>query len=409
MYKYIIILILLLAAFKATAKAENPDSLKAKAVTLFDEERYIEAIDTVNRAIELYMEKRDENGLARCYNNLGMILWKLNDTSNSMKYFKLARNYAETVSLELVSFVNTNIGHKYLEIYDLTHSYMYYYNVMKANEQSKGKYYYISLLNLANVLIEEKDYQRALKYILEAKKHYVQVQDSFEIQNCDNYLFDLYLSDGSQNNKLAEIINEYKQVDNFYFQKSIAFYYHDQGDYVVSNKILLTLLSKYKSNPDINEVYYKIAENYLDLNDFTKAIMYINEGLSLLNDLELDTKYKLHTIKSKILIQGKYFELIAENQSSLDSLHRLISARDLQTNQKLSNALIVSKYQLHTLEMNNQIIRKNLQIQQYIISLFFALVLLTIAGIYIRRLRIQKRRLSNSLNRNITINPFQIR
>lgn len=358
MLKCCLCTLLLLLLVCVALKAENPDSLKAKGLQYYYSEHYTEAINLTNRALELYLAKRDDNGLSRCYNNLGLIFWKLDDTASSMKYFRVALGYAQNVSLEMVSFVKTNMGHSYLDISDFSTALYYYALVINQNKIYKTRYYFLSLINASNVLIEEKAYDRAKNMVLEAKKYFLSKQDTFNFVLCDNYLVDIFVRNEPRNDSLEYFIQKYSLTDLYYFQRSIASYYSQKKEYVRSNNILTKLLNKSTDFYDLKDIYYQLSENYFYLEQYITAEYYINLSLQSINDLDLDYKYKFVSLRNKIFANQSNYRLLLMNQKSLDSLQDLMIAREVDTKKKLSTALSISRYQMRDLENRLESMKK---------------------------------------------------
>ncbi len=302
------------------------------------------------------------NGLAKCYNRLGITARYENDYGKSIMYHKRSLNYFDqsTDTLSKIKCLNS-LGVSYRKLNLEKEAFDYYFQALKLSEVIKDqRSVAIALNGIGNVFINTEEYNKALYYFKKAL--------SIEIKN-KNPKGQEY---GQAN--IGEVFLYKKSYDSayYYFEKSlklakkyprregVAIKYtllgllnQKKGDYQKSIDYYLQAipsLTKYNSIRYLSNTLINIGINQLYLKQYQKAFENISEGLR-----------SAKTIKSKenIMLGYKaltnYYTITKDYKNALIANKNATAFHDSIVNETSQKSIISTKIAYETATKDKQI------------------------------------------------------
>ncbi|MCY1721827.1 ATP-binding protein [Prolixibacteraceae bacterium Z1-6] len=305
---------------------------------------YEQAIKSLEKASELFIEVGDSSYLTGCYNNLGVLYSYGLNLKKSLEYYIKSINIGETMrdSFSLAESYS-NVAGFYVDLKEYSSALKYFNKALEIDlKHNESKDMAISYLDVANINIKLHRYHDALENLDKAQALMYKIQDPY-------YKAILF-------QRFANYYKETGELDkaNNYVAKSQAF--SDTFDYpmfkadilAIKGEILLkqkkytkslavsdSAIEKYNelnSTYSLNEIYENKAEAFSALGEHTKAYQY----LQMANKEE--EKAELNEIAEYL---GKF-----EKEEALKEERTNLSLKQELENQKNENALIKirSKY-----------------------------------------------------------------
>lgn len=335
----------------------SPDSQKITLYNALGVELWfsdiIKSDSFINEALALSKKINSTQGIARSYNNLGVVCWIKGDyvkaeqlylkSANEWKknahglglygtYGNLALLYSETgkwsksIQLHLASLdywkktnnrfkiasTYNNLGELYHQMGNYKESFNYYIQSLKMNTELKDETGVTeSALGLSNYYRHIKDSKEALRYASIAMEKSRKTNDtrhlSFSYQVTGNIYFD--------NKKYQQALQYYfrqKKLFNKYpspGQETINLFnigtcYNELGEYKKSKTYFLQCLDQTKQTKDsimLSEIYSCLYICYYKEKDFKRALDYYTKHTAL-----EDSIYSLEKLKAVDEIRQKY-------------------------------------------------------------------------------------------------------
>ena len=134
---------------------------------------YPEAMESYLKALEVYKKSEDTVQIAKVTSSIGFLEWNISNYQNCINWQQKAIKILDSIpNNEIRGLVYGRIGISYDELgeYDSAH---FYNNKAIESFKDLGVEYYISqwLSNIGNTYIKQKKYDKALKYLVEARSH----------------------------------------------------------------------------------------------------------------------------------------------------------------------------------------------------------------------------------------------
>lgn len=186
------------------------------------QEDYNAAIDYYNRSLAIRDKVGDKKGKASTLNSLGEVYMKKGNYDSALFYYNDAHTLSDEIGDKLGVFFSLNhIGDIYMEVDDSGYSMEgelkpdvkystaleYYFRGLALNKEIGHKQgIALSLNNIGNVYLKQKNYTQAIEYCNQALKVAQEVGDAVEIRDAANMLYDAYKS----TNRPGESLNMYE-------------------------------------------------------------------------------------------------------------------------------------------------------------------------------------------------------
>ena len=252
---------------KVIAKA-GEDTVKARSLCrlcweLRKKGRYNEALKTGEEGLNLAQQGKDNQGLASCLLNLGVVYANQGDYEKAAGYFLKSLKIKQGIGDKHgTSSCLTNLGNVYYGQGDYGKAADFYLNALKIREEiGDKKGISACLMNLGIVSKEQGDYGKAADYYLKSLKIYEEHGDKYGVGNCLNNLGGVYFNQ-----------EDYGKAEDCYL-KSLKIREEIGDEYGVSS--CLGNLG----------VIYKAQENYGKASEYLLKSLKINEELGDKNSI----------------------------------------------------------------------------------------------------------------------------
>jgi len=324
-------------------------------------------------ALNYFRQTPDTSGIMRCLNNLGVVLRKLNHEREAMKYYLEALEIAKIIQDEKNIAISLNgIGNVFVNIeqYDKAMPYFREALVLEIkNNNKRGMNYDLS--NIGEVHMLRHNYDSAQYYYSQA------------------------LVIGLQRNYKADFAIDYYNLGMLH-QKS--------GDFKGSNEYFVKALPKlieFDVLRYLSNAYIYMGINYDHLNKKSKALQYINDGLSIALDIgSSESSVRAYQALSNLYKNTRQFDL------ALLNYQRGINLRDSvyseETKRNIASLESIYENELKDKEIQQYQTEAKLQKSQNILQLFTILIMIiaVIVILFFSRLRRRNNRLIMEQMRN---------
>jgi len=285
---------------------------------------YSTCSDHYFKALKIFEELHDKDGMAECYRNIGWIYQGQQNYPLTLEYYKksLALNREMGNQKRLVSnYDDLSIVYKFMKRYDEALDYSRR-TIQLADSIGERKGVATSYGNLGGIYVDMGNYDLAIEALKRSTELHEEVNDHYNMGECYNALSTAYL----KRHKTAEAINYGEkglQVGRSFHFKTIiaeayvvlADAYSAAKDYAASNKCLRSFIelkdSIYNENnsEQINEMSakYESEKKELMISSLEK-----NKALSE-EKLEQEKNFKIYLILFCVLIAAFAFFLFRGN------------------------------------------------------------------------------------------------
>jgi tetratricopeptide (TPR) repeat protein len=197
-----------------------------------------------------------KNGLARSYNNSGVVYAEINDYLNALDNYQKALKIYEKIGLKKnISIGYNNIGSIYRSLNDNKKALHYFLKSLKIQEQIKEPTIAVTLTNIGFSFSKMNKNSEALYYYKKAEMFFGKTENSRGYALLNNYLGEYY-----------EQINNYDQAIAYY-NKSL--------------KISESIGNLFQVSLTLNN----IGQLYLDQNKYNEAINFAHKSLEMAKEL----------------------------------------------------------------------------------------------------------------------------
>src|SRR3989344_9366806 len=316
---------------KTTQKTSSPeDTLLKKGANFYYKGDYNSAKKIYSEFLEIKTQKNDSLGIAKGFNNLGLIFNVQGNYNEAIKYTLNALNIYEnlkdsfrigqTSSTLGIIFSSQKKYEKALEYYNKS------FNIQKKFNDSLG----ISqtLNNLGSIFDEQKN-KKAIEYYFSSLEIANKIKDKNQEANCYNNIAVVYRKE----NNLEKAFE--------YYQKSL-----------IINKELENKESLATNFINIGDIYIQKKNFLLALENIKKADTLAKEinSLDLSKDIYLNFS-EIYELKGDLDSALKYHKKFSETKDSLLNSESLKQVAELET-----------KYQTEKKELENTALKKDNQI-----------------------------------------------
>ena len=323
-------------AINTAKKIKNP-ILTAYAYDLFgvyyrDISSYDNALEFHNRALEIAERLQDKRLLAKIYNNIGVVYRRMDEFSLGAFYHHKALNYAEEVG----------------DQYSIS----------------------ISLNSLGNIYNLNKNYEGALEMFVRALKIAKSENNQLGIAINLNNIGEVYEYKGDQKSARSYYFESLKINKSINSLKGLAICYNGVGNTYFNVGDYLTALDYYQKALSIDKLLSDkkfIADSYINIGKAKLALGYLDQAsLSL-----FEGQREARDIGAKWELQQVYqlLSMLEEKRQdpvkALRYFHTAMFYKDSILNEKAQRSitLLQTLYKTEKAEKENQLLRKNQEIQ----------------------------------------------
>lgn len=390
----------------------NSSTLSDSAVKLWKENKYDEALLTINKSLEIAGEFNDSLQMAKCLNNIGLIYISKGDPVKSIFYYEQSLKILRLLRSDdnvATSLLNLGIAYKEQAIYDKSLRYLleaveYFENIKEVKKQSAA---YNAIGNIFRV---EKNYGEALNYLNKALKLR---KDIGFVEGIAGSL-----------NSIGVVFKETKKYDSalIYFEQSlqkalissppsehyantlsyVAEIYKEKGNYKLAKDYYDSAFSIRKGIDSKKGMAYSMLELgslYFTTKEFSKSETYLNQSIDFAQSIEAsDVLLKCYGILRKLYRSiGKYqkaleyddlyitlnehllgeekFKSLAQMQIKYETEKKQDEIENLNREKKIREALLLAKeLQLESKRIYN----RNLVIAVIALIVFAILVVIVL-------------------------------
>ncbi len=405
-------------------KPEKAIAFANEAKKLSDSLNYIEgSLTSLNRlavvflyrketekAKEIYLDilaqeqlRKNDYGIGRALNQLGIIFSREGDLKKSIDYTKRAEEKFEVLGKErIVAITSNNIASLYRKLGDYDNAMKYFLKNLKIVEKSGNKKRLAeTYLNISVFYIDLKDYSKALEYLNECQFIYIKINDLYELSKVYKNLgvvfyrmqnYDESLKYYNLSLKLKKQLGLEEKDPGSY--NNLGTLHHKKGNYELA-------LDNYKKSLRIkksSKVFNNIGHVYYLKGDFYKAIKHYKNALALASK----TNQKFEKMNALNSLSNAYSGLKKYNLA-VDYNYKYLTLRDSLESDYRKAIFIKSKSEeekkkLELLEKDKKITEINFDKQRIesnrksiiIYSLIFGLILVSLLFFAIYRGNKQK-------------------
>lgn len=329
-------------------------------------------LDYANEAYQIAQDENSKKNIAKSLQNIGINHWAKGELYLALNHYQQAlKIYKEINDLKGTSSLLSNMGIVYKDLSDYKNSLKYYLQSLKISEEHEFTDLYMKTIgNVSLLYLVQKEYSKALKYIHEA----------IELSNEYGY-----------SGSMSAYINALGQI------------YEAQEDYIKARSTFqecLELNRKTGNNYGTTISLYNIGNVEFQLKNYDSAISYFKESLLLSEQINdrigvlmanksiglihkeqkrfdsalvyykkaFDLAVALHMKEEQLELFKNYSELyksVGKFSQSLDYLEKFISLKDsiYTENSSKQIAEMQTKYESEKKEKENELLRKNSEIQ----------------------------------------------
>ena len=320
-------------------------ALKNMGIAYYLQGNYIDAINTWQKALEVYKSNGDKVGVANMLSNQGAVYFNQGDDDKSLELHLQSLKMSEDVNdtLRIVTSL-TNIGAIYL---NKSATYKKAIdNFKRAYTLSKlidDKYMIgTSAVNLGELYYRLNDDSTAMVYLNEAQKAYAGTED---LPYALNYQGRVYVRQKEYSKAIEthlEALNISEKLDTKLDKTQslvgLAQAYLAKGDLGLAIKRFLEAVDIGKSlnaNMEVKDAYEGLAQAYSQKNDYSNAFKYQNLLLSI-----KDTIYNINTDKKLGTLQFTFDLEKKESQINLLTKDKVIQDQTIKRQKLIRNGFV---------------------------------------------------------------------
>lgn len=167
-------------------------TLGSKGFVYMEQNKYAEALEYDLRAMKIYKNLDNKLQISKICNNIGVIYRSIDDNEKALKYFYASnKNKKSAISC-------SNIGYIYLDKNDFNKALNYFDAALleykkEPNPSGLGDLYN----NYALYFFKKESFPQAKKYLFEAEKIFLSIQDKFDLSDTYLFLARIYLKENN--------------------------------------------------------------------------------------------------------------------------------------------------------------------------------------------------------------------
>lgn len=159
------------------AQKRNSDKHKAAAcLALADCEwkmaQFSMAVDHYEAALNIYLQLKDEVGIAKCYNGMGIVAGETDELERALECFEQPMRYQNTLSnSEWAAVLTGNIGHTNLKLQRFEEAMECFEHALKKHTASGNQEGMATMLGgMAGVHVQRQEYDKAIELLTKVRE-----------------------------------------------------------------------------------------------------------------------------------------------------------------------------------------------------------------------------------------------
>lgn len=317
-----------------------------------------------------YAVDRDEinNGLARSYGSIAIVFSEQSNYAKALQYnLKAASIYEANRDLPKIAHVYNNIGIVYQSLGEDFKALDYFIKCLKIQKKIRSKSAGITMTNIGNIYLRQKNYPKAFDYYIIAQTHFAKYPDPRGEGELYNNIGLYYKA----------ITNTLKSLE--YFTKAA--------------KLFGSINDKF----GIADTYYFMGDIYLQQKDYHQALVNTNKSLALAKELEILEQIR-NAEKNISIIYEKlgqpeqalsHFKLYKEATDSLNNNEAIRNSTRAEMNFEFDKKEALQKKEQEKKEIVYKEAAKRHQ-QQIVFVILFILAIFGIVFLIYNRLQLKK-------------------
>ncbi len=359
---------------------------KNLGIAYYQQGKYIEALDTWNKSLEVFLVLQDKTGIANLQSNIGAIYKNQGNDSKALEYlFNSLRNSEEAGESFRIASALINIGSVYQHkqtTYDK--ALEYYLRALPMSEQLNDKDLVgTATVNIGEIYLNRKNPDSALYYFRKAESAFASTVD---ISYALNSMGAVY-----EHQKNYAMAREYHQraYDSARFLDSklymtqalqgLANVYVGTGDMakaIQTYQKAETLSKELGSSYILKDVYEKLATTYTSMSQFANANKYQQLLLAIKDTIyNKETDVKLSNYEFNFEIEKKEGQItLLEKDKVLQEVE--LKRQKLATNAFIAGfgfiliiAFIIYRNYLNKIKVNKLLDSQNAQIEHLLLNI----------------------------------------
>ena len=326
-------------------------ALKHMGIAYYLQGNYIDAINTWQKALEVYKANGDKVGVANMLSNQGAVYFNQGDDSKSLELHLQSLKMSEDINdtLRIVTSL-TNIGAIYLNkpatykkaVENFSRAYTLS-KIMTTKDESEKQYMIgTSAVNLGELYYRMNDDSTAMVYLNEAEKAYEGTED---LPYALNYQGRVFVRQKEYSKAIATHVKALNisekldtKLDKTQSLVGLAQAYLAKGDLGLAIKRFLEAVEIGKSlnaNTEVKDAYEGLAQAYSKKSDYPNAFKYQNLLLSI-----KDTIYNINTDKKLGTLQFTFDLEKKESQINLLTKDKVIQDQTIRRQKLIRNGFV---------------------------------------------------------------------
>jgi signal transduction histidine kinase/lipopolysaccharide biosynthesis regulator YciM len=286
---------------------------------------YDTAIEYIQKAIEMYAEKKDNKNLLSCNLNLSNVYIHKKDYKSGLKYLSECRRLNQTENSPAIKArLLNNFGVVYMDMEDYKKAIKYFLECIKAAKEIDSETdLQTCYVNIGMIYKNQKDYTNSLKYFGSALELNTRLKnkyrEAFILYNYGEVYFEqgeferaLTVSDNSL--ALFEQIGDKSMVAaNYLFKGKVLNKINNFDDALINCNLGLLIANQLNDERSIAEIKYILAELYFKSGNVDKAInLSYDSVLAASNKNMNNLLYCNYEFLSKVFLEKKDYKTSLE-------------------------------------------------------------------------------------------------
>ncbi|ARV57544.1 hypothetical protein BZZ01_01845 [Nostocales cyanobacterium HT-58-2] len=293
-------------------QAQKPEKFKIEAdrlynqgVDQYDSGQFHKALEIYQKALVIYQENRDKEGISNTLNSLGAVSKELGQYPQALKYYQQALAISREVNVdkknnketqETTALIINNIGLVYQSLGQYSQALEYYQKSLRMMQNIEDKLGIGTALNsIGGVYYEKGQYFQALKSFQQALVNVQQATDPTEEANNLNNIGLVY----SELGQYLKALKFYQQALAIWKKNgdklgegttlhNIGFAYNQMRKYSQAldyYQQALTVFRKIDNQPKIGSTFNNIGFAYQQLGQYSQALKSLQQALTILQQI----------------------------------------------------------------------------------------------------------------------------
>ncbi|WP_165921899.1 ATP-binding protein [Natronoflexus pectinivorans] len=210
------------------------------------------------KLLDIYQTENNHHGLAQAHLHMARIYLRLRNLNHAMHQLDIAYEYAKLSNdNQLLLSVLFAIGAAHLMDSNYSIAKEHFIKIIEHPETPSIQYGHAAF-NMASIFIQNNEYDKAIDFLNQSLKIYIELNDSTRISNVKNNLAQIY----NRTKNFSEAIKNLYSVADF---------------------------AKNTNNEELlSNVYYNLLQTFINLNQPDSALLYLDKYIDLNSELWKD-------------------------------------------------------------------------------------------------------------------------